>query len=63
MLVLLSIGLILASVIIHEAGHALAAIVLKLRVKEIALGLPFPPKFEFKFKEVGFKITPCLISI
>ncbi len=50
-------------VLVHELGHFLAAIWLKIRVEEFAFGLPFTKAlFKFKWKNTQYSIYPLLFG-
>lgn len=50
-------------VMVHELGHFLAAKILKIKVEEIAFGLPFTgPVLKFKRGETQYSIYPLLFG-
>lgn len=50
-------------VLVHEFGHFMAAILLKIKVEEFAFGLPFTkPIFKTKFKGVQYSVYPLLFG-
>jgi len=53
--------LLLLIVITHELGHAIAALLNKVSVEAISVGM-FKPYLRFKFKNTEFRFSPWLIG-
>ena len=61
--ILIMILLISILIIVHEAGHFLAARMFKIKVEKFAIGLPFGPTlYEKQFGDTTFLIHACLFG-
>lgn len=58
--VIIVVVLLVLVVASHEAGHAIAAIILGIPIKSVSIGIPLPPKFNLTFWGKTLKFKPWL---
>jgi len=56
------LGLVLFTVLIHEAGHAIVATLCGLKVEVFSIGFWKPAIFKKKIKGTEFRVTPWLLG-
>jgi membrane-associated protease RseP (regulator of RpoE activity) len=61
MAVALAFLILLVITALHELGHFLACLILGIKVKQVFIGWPKPPKVSFKLWNITWTVSPYLI--